>query len=228
VTPGKPLKLVLQNGKYSCEGCNTNIKDLSADGRDHEVSGSDYYDMKNISIVDSHTIKEVSKKKGKVVNEITSTVSNDGATMKFTGKQFLDSGKVTNNSGTFRRVSAGPPGSHSISGDWAQTDFNTGEEFSEWIYKFNPDGSLTYDDKLGIVYTAKFDGKDYPVKGDPGTPTVALKKINDRTFEEHYKDKTGKVVLISHTVISADGKHGDVDNENKVTGDIYHFKVVKK
>src|ERR1700752_5336098 len=32
-------------------------------------------------------------------------------------------------------------------------------------------------------YTAKYDGKDYPVKGDPNRDTVSVKKVDDYTFE---------------------------------------------
>ena len=54
-------------------------------------------------------------------------------------------------------------------------------------------------------WTGKFDGKGYPVTGDPNTDTRSYKKINDRTLELEGK-KDGKVVTTGRIVVSADGK----------------------
>lgn len=45
----------------------------------------------------------------------------------------------------------------------------------------------------GQSYEAKFDGKEYPVAGDPGKTTVLLRKIDDATVEET-NHRRGKVV----------------------------------
>ena len=54
-------------------------------------------------------------------------------------------------------------------------------------------------------WTGKFDGKDYPVTGDPNTDARSYKKINDRTMELTNK-KDGKVTTSGRIVVSADGK----------------------
>jgi hypothetical protein len=54
-------------------------------------------------------------------------------------------------------------------------------------------------------YTAKYDGKDYPVSGSDAYDTIALKRINDRTVEATLK-KSGKVVSTARRIVSADGK----------------------
>jgi len=54
-------------------------------------------------------------------------------------------------------------------------------------------------------WTGKFDGKDYPVTGDPTSDTRSYKKIDDRTMEATAK-KDGKVTLTARISISADGK----------------------
>ena len=54
-------------------------------------------------------------------------------------------------------------------------------------------------------WTGKFDGKDYPVTGDPNSDTRAIKQTDDRTLEVSVK-KGGKVTLTGHAVVSADGK----------------------
>jgi hypothetical protein len=66
--------------------------------------------------------------------------------------------------------------------------------------RVNPDGSRTQ-----WEWTAKFDGKDYPVKGDPDRDMVSLKKIDDNTIEVTNK-KDGKVTNTMKIVVAKDGK----------------------
>jgi len=54
-------------------------------------------------------------------------------------------------------------------------------------------------------YTAKYDGKDYPVTGSDLYDTITLKRINDQTAEATLK-KSGKVVSNARRVVSKDGK----------------------
>src|ERR1700727_900554 len=54
-------------------------------------------------------------------------------------------------------------------------------------------------------WTGKFDGKDYPVTGDPTSDRRAIKQIDDRNLELTVK-KDGKVTMSGRIVISADGK----------------------
>ena len=54
-------------------------------------------------------------------------------------------------------------------------------------------------------WTGKFDGKDYPVTGDPTADTRAYKRVNSRTLALTNK-KGGKVVLTGRIVVSTDGR----------------------
>ena len=54
-------------------------------------------------------------------------------------------------------------------------------------------------------WTGKFDGKDYPVTGDPATDTRSYKKVDDRTLAFINK-KGDKVTISGRGVVSADGK----------------------
>ena len=56
-----------------------------------------------------------------------------------------------------------------------------------------------------MEYTATFDGKDHPVKGNADWDTTALKRIDARTIEFTRK-KGGKVVQTARSVVAADGK----------------------
>ena len=62
------------------------------------------------------------------------------------------------------------------------------------------DGKPTHNE-----WTGKFDGKDYPVTGDPTSDARSYKKVDDRTLELTVK-KDGKVTVSGRIVVSADGK----------------------
>jgi len=54
-------------------------------------------------------------------------------------------------------------------------------------------------------WTGKFDGKDYPVTGDPSSDTRSVTKIDDYTYGINVK-KAGKVTTSGRIVVAADGK----------------------
>jgi len=62
------------------------------------------------------------------------------------------------------------------------------------------DGKATHNE-----WTGKFDGKDYPVTGDPTSDARSYKKINDHTLT-FTATKDGKVTLSGRIVVSPDGK----------------------
>ena len=54
-------------------------------------------------------------------------------------------------------------------------------------------------------WTGKFDGKDYPVRGDGSADTRSYKKVDDHTLS--FTNKKGdKVTISGRGVVSADGK----------------------
>lgn len=58
---------------------------------------------------------------------------------------------------------------------------------------------------ITIQYTANYDGKDYPVTGNPDWDATALKRIDAYTVEFTRK-KAAKVVQTGTNVVSKDGK----------------------
>lgn len=63
------------------------------------------------------------------------------------------------------------------------------------------------------TWTGKFDGNDYPVKGDPRVDSRSYKQVDDRTLEMTIK-KDGKVVMTGTIKVSADGKKRVVTTES--------------
>lgn len=58
---------------------------------------------------------------------------------------------------------------------------------------------------LHSEWTGQFDGKDYPVTGDPSTDMRSFKKVDDHTLMVTQK-KGDKVTTTAKIVLSADGK----------------------
>lgn len=54
-------------------------------------------------------------------------------------------------------------------------------------------------------WTGRFDGKDYPVTGDPTSDVRSYKRLNNRTLEFAAR-KNRKVMVTGRVVVSADGK----------------------
>lgn len=54
-------------------------------------------------------------------------------------------------------------------------------------------------------WMGQFDGKDYPVTGDPSSDMRSYKQVNDRTMDIMVK-KGGKLVATGQIVVAADGK----------------------
>jgi hypothetical protein len=64
----------------------------------------------------------------------------------------------------------------------------------------NADGTPAHNE-----WTGKYDGKDYPVTGDPNADTRSAKKVNDHTLA--FTNKKGdKITISGRGVVSADGK----------------------
>jgi hypothetical protein len=53
--------------------------------------------------------------------------------------------------------------------------------------------------------SGKYDGKDYPVTGNPAADTATFKRVDDHTGESTFK-KDGKVTATNVRVLSKDGK----------------------
>jgi len=71
--------------------------------------------------------------------------------------------------------------------------------------KVTVDGTTADGKPFHNEWQGKFDGKDYPVTGDPTQDARAYRKVDDRTTEIDVK-KGGKMLVSGRIVISADGK----------------------
>jgi hypothetical protein len=95
----------------------------------------------------------------------------------------------------------------------AESKYNPGPPPRSTITKIEPwDGGLKYTvdtvsadgEQRHVEWSAKFDGKDNPVTGNPDIGTNAVKRINSHSYRVVAK-KDGKVITTTTNVISRDG-----------------------
>ena len=207
-------KFLLQNGMYRCETCVPKIA-VKADGKEHKVSGSPYIDMTEVKEVNDHSVEITSTKGGKPAGKTKMTVSDDGKTLTTEWSFIAESGKEGSGKYTSERVGDAPAGANKVSGEWhANKIEDASDSVSTVTYKVTAD-DISMSDPTGDSYTAKLDGKDYPYKGDPGTTSVSLKKIDDNTIEETDK-RNGKVITVARMTVGPDGKTMKINVEDKL------------
>jgi hypothetical protein len=214
--PKKPFVLLLQNGMYECKTC-TPPYTIKADGTDQAVTGHPYMDTVAIKVVNDHEIDETDKKGGKIVATSTSTVSSDGNTLTstFSDSSNTNGGPPVTGKGEATRVAKGPAGSNAVSGSWRSTKVEgISDNAIVWSYKVSGD-EVTMTNPTGQSYTAKVDGSDAPMKGDPGISSVSLKMIGKDTLEETDK-REGKVIYVSKMTLSNDGKSARIVTEDRL------------
>ena len=225
--PTKPDVYLLQDGMYHCKSC-VPLIDIKADGQDQKISGHPYFDMMSVKVVDDRTIETITKKNGKTNGTSKTSVSPDGNTLMF---EFNDSSATSGDpvigKGEETRVAKGPAGSHAISGSWRTSKMDAvSDNGLLFTYKVEGD-SLMMTTPTGQSYTAKLDGTEAPYKGDPGTTSVSVKKVDKNTMEETDK-RDGKVITVARMTLSADGKGMTIAVDDKLHGTTMQFTAQKQ
>ena len=224
--PKKPYVYSLQNGMYECKTCVPPVE-VKADGMDQKVMGHPYYDSVAIKVVNDHEVEETDKKDGKVVGTSKLMVSPDGKTMTF---EFTDSsntnGAPVTGKGEDIRVGDKPPaGANMITGSWRTTKFeNMSDNGITWTYKVSGD-QLTMTTPTGQSYTAKMDGTETPMKGDPGITSVSVKKMGNNTIEETDM-RNGKVIGVMKATVSGNTLTASYDD--KLQGSTMKYTATKQ
>lgn len=204
---GQVYKTEVRNGIYTCSPCADPVDKMPVDGADHKVPNSP--DTFSIRTVGSKGIEVARKSNGKIISRTIRMVSDDGRRLDILTLQDLPGGDAAWFLDKRERVGEPESGAHPISGSWKNVSLegspNTLPTFS---YEQTTAGMKMSDlssGSISVVYDARFDGKDYPMSGGPDGATVTLRRINDRTIEEIWKQK-GVEITRARMVISADGK----------------------
>jgi hypothetical protein len=221
----KPIVFSVSKGMYDCSSCSPKI-DVKADGQDQSVTGQSY-DTISVREVDAKSIAITTKKSGKTVSEQTRTVSDDGNTLTYKITSHPEtSDQTVSTEVTLTRVGKAPAGANGTSGSWRINKVNETENGLTRTYKSSGD-ELSMSEPTGESYTAKLDGKDYPVKGAYGWTSVSLRRLDGRTIEETDK-RDGKVLEVDKMTVSSDGKKMTVVATSKLTGRISTYVAEKQ
>ena len=221
---GKPDSFLLVDGEYTCSSCNPELK-VKADGVSHKVTGHAYYDEAMVKVISPTSIELTIKQQGKAIGTTTYSVSADGATLA--GK-FVDHSGAKEATGSFteKRVGAAPSGAHAVSGSWLTDQLSAGNDALRTVqYEMMPDHFIMHWN--GQSYDAKFDGKEYPVAGDPGHTVVTLKRLDDNTVEET-DHRQGKVVDEIRLAVAKDGKTVQVTDKDVAHGQTTTYTLEKQ
>ena len=221
-TTGKPLVLLLAGGEYTCSTCNPPYT-VKADGAEHEVTGQAYFDTVKVKVTGPNSADIVLKQGSKELVRFSDTISADGRTL---------TSKVTNHVGaqtvtdelTATRVAAAPADSHPLSGSWVEQQHVAGDLRPVQYRMTAQEFQMRWN---GQSYDGKFDGKEYPVTGDPGKTTVSLKKIDDATVEET-DHRQGKVVDQIRLSLAKDGNTITVIDKDIAHGQTITYTLEKQ
>ena len=222
--PQKPIEYSLVRGMFHCTGCIANVE-VKADGVDHQIAETDYWDTLNVQSLDAQTVETIAKKAGKTMYMEFASVSADGSTLTQLIKDTTGSDTVTIET-LAHRVEQGPPDAHAISGSWRAYQTKRSDNGSLITYKCTKE-AFSGETPLGEKYSAKFDGRFYPVEDDPGHTLIAARLLNPNTVELIHKRKD-KIVSIAHMTVAPDGKSIHVVFENKDAGTTTNFDFHKK
>jgi hypothetical protein len=212
------------DGTYTCSSCVPEIK-VRADGSDQKVEGHDYYDTVAVTVVSPSSIHIIETKDGKRALAVIYEVSTNGNTLTAKFEDYTGTQVAT---GTFTetRRAPGPPGSHRASGSWQPEQLHEANDPARtYAYQMTEDQfSMHWN---GQSYNAKFDGKPYPVRGDPGKTMVTVKRLDARTVEET-DHRQGKVTDEIRLAAASNGKTIEVTDNDVIHHQITTFTLDKQ
>jgi hypothetical protein len=220
----KPEVYELKQGIYKCSSCAPPVS-IKADGTDQKVTGHSYYDTASVRVIDARTVEFAGKLSGRVTTSYSLSASDDGAALTAVFKDMSGTDVVTGTQ-ILKRVAAGAPGSHAISGSWkAEKVSNFSDVGATVTYKMTGDGlQMSWN---GQSYDAKFDGKQYLTANDPGKTWVSLKRISNNTIEET-DTRDGHAVEVYKMTVSADGKTMAVVDKDIRRGTTTRYEMLKQ
>lgn len=225
--PQKPESYSLQNGDYECSTCVPRIK-VKADGMDYPVPGSPYFSTVAVRMVNRNSIEVTEKQAGRTVYSEHDTVAPDGNTLV---QEMIDTAAPNQEpvtaTETYKRVSAGLAGSSPVSGSWEAEKIEGASENGTSVTYRSKGDRLEASNPNGEGYSAKLDGKEYPIHGLPAHNTVSLQRIDANTIVETDR-QDGVVHYQVRMTVSPDGKSMQVTELDNERGTQMTYTMEKK
>jgi len=214
----RPYTISLAKGVWKSDGPVPPVS-VKGDGFDYPVKGHAYYDTVSARSTGKDTVEVRTKKAGNAITTSVFSVSADGSTLT---QAWTDQSTGTPQTGEvlYERVGKALEGAHPVSGTWrAKMIRNLSASAKTATYRVS-DGKVSMSTPAGISYEAGLNGKEVPVKGDPGQTTISVKMPNGSTLVETSK-RGGKIVEVDRMTVAPDGKSMKVewdDREGKRKG----------
>jgi hypothetical protein len=219
----KPMVLDLNNGAFSCKTCQ-DPRTIKADGTEQKIKGDPNFDSATITVVDANTVTGTYKLDGKAVNTVKLVVAADGKSM-VRDDTYQYGADPTFYVTRYTRIGDAPAGAHAVSGSWHESKMVSASGPGVVVTYGMTDEGFTMSSN-GQSYSAKFDDKTYPVKGDPTKTVVNLKKVSDTEVIETDSQK-GMVVEVEDMTVSADGKTMHVVDTQTHGNRVSHYDLAK-
>jgi len=228
-------RISVTNGVYRCDSC-VPKEEVKMDGKDHPLKGDLRADTINVREINDREIEVQYKKAGKLINTNKWTASPDIISVTVEWENFFENGQKANGRVTETRVGDAPgnamlassnsKSSSKITGEWKPEKLEASENVSTYTYKMT-NNTFSMSSPQGTSYEAKLDGSDAPYKGDPGTTTVSVKKL-DANHVDEYDKHDGKVIGIAHLSVDPDGKHLKLTYDDKLQGTTFNGTAEKQ
>ena len=220
--PKKPAVYVIDADNYTCSSCGPAYT-VKADGTEQKVAGQDF-DTAAVTVT-PRSLLVTTKLKGKPYSSSRTVLSADGNSIAWEST-YLTGAQPAVFKGTAKRVAAATPGANALSGSWLDTEVESASDAGIIETLGITDEGFTMSSN-GQSYEAKFDGKKYPIAGDPTHTLVKLKKVSPTAVIESDYNK-GKLVEIVHMTVTADGQSMHVVDSNLPTGRVTRFEMNKQ
>jgi hypothetical protein len=141
----------------------------------------------------------------------------DGRTLEIDRNDFpLAGGKPLVTKTKYERLGAALARANPASGTWRMREVKASENGLLVTFK-NIGSELAASSPLGISWTARFDGRNYPVSGSYSVDSISLRQINDRKVVATYR-RGGQLVRTDDMTVSADGNTLTTRSHDERTG----------
>jgi hypothetical protein len=221
----KPESFLLDNGSFTCGRCTPPFT-VAADGEAHKVMGHNNYDMAVVTITDTRTVTVSALQGTRQVWVSHFRVSSDGNRLMEEFVQHQD-GRASRSTLKYTRTAGAPGAAHALSGSWLADPKSLVLTPEQATVTFHDTVSgLQMSNPLGESYDARFDGKPYPIKGDPTLTTVSVERLGPGKLRET-DNSNGTVNDILTMEVLDDGQSMSVEVEHKPTGAAWKYIMRK-
>jgi hypothetical protein len=212
---------LLKDGQWHCVNC-AGIAPIPADGRAHPYSGAPTVeDSLRIRVLSDRHVQIEGLNRSKVFTRRDLTVSPDGATLTNDVEvaPLRPGVQPVRRRMELQRVSAGPAGSHLVSGTWRIVRMSAmSDDVATSVFHVEGD-RIDWSTPAGVSYHAVFDGPPVPQIGDPGNTQITVRRINDHQFVES-DWKAGKIEDVFTFTVTDDGRRMTIVDQKASDGTI--------